>query len=119
MSWVRRRLCGRRVEPEVRPHLCHGGTFYRWRNEYGGQKIVQPSRIKEQDREIARLRPAVSDLTLDKLTPEGRAETSERCWAASMHRQDQTRMQAAERRVCPVLRQSLVAAQMASGATMH
>jgi len=42
-------------------------TFYRWRREYGGLKIEQAKRLKALEQENARLRRAVSDLTLDKL----------------------------------------------------
>ena len=42
-------------------------TYYRWRNEYGGLKTDQVRRIKKLEQENARLRRAVSDLTLDKL----------------------------------------------------
>ena len=42
-------------------------TFYRWRQEYGGLKLDQVKRLKELELENARLRKAVSDLTLDKL----------------------------------------------------
>jgi putative transposase len=42
-------------------------TFYRWRREYGGLKVEQARRLKALEQENARLRRAVSDLTLDKL----------------------------------------------------
>src|SRR5580698_4930721 len=42
-------------------------TFYRWRQEYGGLKVDQVKRMKELEAENARLRRAVSDLTLKKL----------------------------------------------------
>jgi len=42
-------------------------TYYRWRNEYGGLKGDQVKRLKQLETENARLRRAVSDLTLDKL----------------------------------------------------
>ena len=42
-------------------------TYYRWRKEYGGLKMDQARRMKELEKENARLRRAVSDLTLDKL----------------------------------------------------
>ena len=42
-------------------------TYYRWRKEYGGMDVSQAKRLKELERENARLRQAVSDLTLDKL----------------------------------------------------
>lgn len=40
-------------------------TYYRWRNEYGGLKVGQAKRMKEMEKENARLRKAISDLTLD------------------------------------------------------
>jgi len=42
-------------------------SYYRWRKEYGGLKKDQARRMKELEKENARLRRAVSDLTLDKL----------------------------------------------------
>jgi len=42
-------------------------TYYRWRQEFGGLKTAQVKRLKELEAENARLRRAVSDLTLDKL----------------------------------------------------
>jgi len=42
-------------------------SYYRWRREYGGLRVDQAKRLKELEKENARLRRAVSDLTLDKL----------------------------------------------------
>jgi putative transposase len=42
-------------------------TSYRWRKEFGGLQTSQVKRIKDLEQENARLRKAVSDLTLDKL----------------------------------------------------
>jgi len=42
-------------------------SYYRWRKEYGGLKTDQARRFKDLEKENARLRKAVSDLTLDKL----------------------------------------------------
>jgi len=42
-------------------------TYYRWRSEYGGLKGDQVKRLRELEAENARLRRAVSDLTLDKM----------------------------------------------------
>ena len=39
-------------------------TFYRWRKEYGG--LNQAKRLKDMEKENARLRKAISDLMLDK-----------------------------------------------------
>ncbi len=41
-------------------------TYYRWRKEYGGLKIVQVKRLKDLEQENGRLRKAVAELTLDK-----------------------------------------------------
>ena len=40
-------------------------SYYRWRKEYGGLQIGQAKRMKDIEKENARLRRAVSDLTLD------------------------------------------------------
>src|SRR5262249_22305365 len=42
-------------------------TYYRWRNEYGGLEADQVETPKDLETETARLRKAISDLTLDKL----------------------------------------------------
>lgn len=42
-------------------------SYYRWRREYGGLKVDQARRLKDLEKENARLRKAVSDLTLDKV----------------------------------------------------
>lgn len=41
-------------------------TYYRWRKEYGGMAKDQVRRLKDLEQENARLRRAISDLTLDK-----------------------------------------------------
>lgn len=40
-------------------------TYYRWRKEYGGLRMDQAKRFKEMERENARLKKLVADLTLD------------------------------------------------------
>lgn len=42
-------------------------TYYRWRQDFGGLKGDQVRRLKELEAENARLRRAVSDLTVEKL----------------------------------------------------
>jgi putative transposase len=44
-------------------------TYYRWRQEYGGLKSDQVRRLKELEAENARLRRAVSDLTVEEQIP--------------------------------------------------
>ncbi len=58
---------GRSVAEAIRSIGVTEVTFYRWRQEYGGLKGDQVKRLKELERENARLRRAVSDLTLEKL----------------------------------------------------
>ena len=41
-------------------------TFHRWRNQYGGMKAEEAKRLKELEKENARLKKLVADLTLDK-----------------------------------------------------
>jgi putative transposase len=43
-------------------------TYHRWRNECGDLKLDQVKRFKGVEAENGRLRRAVSDLTLDKMT---------------------------------------------------
>ncbi len=59
---------GRSVAEAVRMIGVTEVTYYRWRQEYGGLKSGQLKRLKELETENARLREAVSDLTLEKLS---------------------------------------------------
>ena len=43
-------------------------TYYRWRKQYGGMGVDQLKELKRLQKENDRLRKAVSDLTLDKLS---------------------------------------------------
>jgi putative transposase len=58
---------GRPVAEAVRAIGVTEVTYYRWRTEYGGLKGDQVKRMKELEAENARLRRAVSDLTVEKL----------------------------------------------------
>jgi transposase-like protein len=49
-------------------------TYYRLRKDYGGMRTSQLKKLKELEQENARLRQAVSDLTLDKLILKEAAE---------------------------------------------
>lgn len=40
-------------------------TYYRWRKEYGGLKVDQAKRLKDLERENARLKKVVADQVLD------------------------------------------------------
>jgi transposase-like protein len=58
---------GKTVAEAIRAIGVTEPTYYRWRIEFGGLKLDQVKRLKELELENARLRKAVSDLTLDKL----------------------------------------------------
>ena len=58
---------GQSVADAVRAIGVTEVTYYRWRQEFGGLKMDQVKRMKELEAENARLRRAVSDLTLDKM----------------------------------------------------
>ena len=53
------------------PQACkeagiHTQTYYRWRKEYGGLKVVQARRFKELEKENARLKRLVAEMSLEK-----------------------------------------------------
>ena len=58
---------GQSVADAVRAIGVTEVTYYRWRQEYGGLKSDQVRKMKDLEAENARLRRAVSDLTLDKM----------------------------------------------------
>ena len=58
---------GKTVAEAIRSIGVTEVTYYRWRQEYGGLKSDQVKRLKDLEQENARLRKAISDLTLEKL----------------------------------------------------
>ena len=40
-------------------------TYYRWRKEFGGMRIEQAKRLKALEKENARLKKLVADISLD------------------------------------------------------
>jgi transposase len=58
---------GQKVPEVVKALGISEVSYYRWRKEYGGLNVSQAKRLKNLERENARLRQAISDLTLDKL----------------------------------------------------
>ena len=56
---------GQSVQTAVRQIGISEQTYYRWRKEYGGMKVDQARRLKEVEKENARLRKLVADLSLD------------------------------------------------------
>lgn len=58
---------GKSIAEAVKTIAVTETTYFRWRAEYGGLKSDQVKRLKDLETENARLRKAVSDLTLEKL----------------------------------------------------
>lgn len=56
---------GLKLEESAKKIGVHVQTIVRWRNEYGGLKVEQAKRLKELEKENARLKRAVADLVLD------------------------------------------------------
>lgn len=56
---------GQQVPPVCRSLGISQQTYYRWRKEYGGMRTDQAQRLKELERENARLKKLVADLSLD------------------------------------------------------
>lgn len=58
---------GRSVSEICRDIGITENTYYRWPKEYGGMGVNQARRLKELERENARLKRAIAELTLDNL----------------------------------------------------
>ncbi len=66
----------RQIEVEIAngkttPQACRDAqitvqTYYRWRKEYGGLKLAQAKRLKQLEKENARLKRLVAELSLEK-----------------------------------------------------
>ena len=56
---------GRSAEEIARLLEISKQTYYRWRKEYGGLNMTQAKKLKELEKENARLKTLVADLSLD------------------------------------------------------
>jgi putative transposase len=65
---------GRTVREVIRDLGISEQTYYRWRKEFGGMGVDQARQLKELQKENARLKQAVANLTLDKLILEEAAK---------------------------------------------
>ncbi len=57
---------GKTVAEAVKQQGIAEQTYYRWRREYGGMDKSEVRRLKELERENARLKKLVAELALDK-----------------------------------------------------
>jgi len=92
------------------PEVCEAlgiaeSTYYRWRDQFGGIKADEMRRLKELERENARLEALVADLSLDKATLKearpGKLVSPARRRQAVLRAM--TAFQASERRACRAL----------------
>ena len=56
---------GKTVSEAVRQIGVTENTYYRWRKEYGGMNTADAKRMKEVEKENARLKKLVADLSLE------------------------------------------------------
>ena len=56
---------GRTVGEAVRQIGVSEQTYYRWRRQYGGMGTAEARRLRELEKENARLKKLVADLSLD------------------------------------------------------
>jgi putative transposase len=57
---------GKRIALACKDAAISEQSYFRWRKEYGGVPIEQAKRLKDLERENARLRRLVADLSLEK-----------------------------------------------------
>ena len=57
---------GKKVPQACKEAGIHTQTYYRWRKEYGGLKLDQARRLKELEKENARLKRLVTELSIEK-----------------------------------------------------
>ena len=107
----------RQIEVEVANHKPTGQacreagiteqTYYRWRKEYGGLKLEQARRMKQLEKENARLRRLVTESVAGEASSEGggggKLLSPERRRCAVEHAREQHRL--SERRACRLLGQ--------------
>lgn len=58
--------CGGTVEQACKQLGISGATYYNWRRQYGQMKLDQVKQLKSLQKENARLKKLVAELSLDK-----------------------------------------------------
>ncbi len=57
---------GKKIGEVCRELAISEQSYYRWRKEYGGMQVSQAKKLKDLERENARLKRLVADQALDK-----------------------------------------------------
>jgi putative transposase len=74
---------GKTVPEVVRKLGVTEQTYYRWKREYGGLRTDQAKRLRDLEKENARLKRLLADAELDKAIL--REAASGRLWAAQLN----------------------------------
>ena len=67
---------GVKVDEVIRRLGVNKITYYRWRKEFGGMRTEQAKRLKDLEKENARLKRLLADAELDKAILKGKPETA-------------------------------------------
>lgn len=67
---------GVKVDEVIRRLGVTNVTYYRWRKEYGGMRTEQAKRLKDLEKENARLKRLLADAELDKAILKGEPYTA-------------------------------------------
>lgn len=57
---------GKNIDEVVKALQVNKLTYYRWKKEYGGMQTEQAKKLKDLEKENARLKKLVAELSLDK-----------------------------------------------------
>lgn len=60
-------VSGRTIEQVCRQLQISDATYYNWRRQYGQMKLDQVKQLKNLQKENARLKKLVADISLDKV----------------------------------------------------
>jgi putative transposase len=74
---------GKTVLEAVKKIVVTDQTYYRWKKKFGGLRIDQSKRLKDLEKENARLKQLLADAELDKAIL--REAASGRPWAAQLN----------------------------------
>jgi len=57
---------GLSAQEVIRKHGIATGTFYRWKNQFGGMEVSEAKRLRELEKENTRLKRLLAETMLEK-----------------------------------------------------
>ena len=66
ISILKQHEAGRSMVDLAREHGVVENTLYRWKSKYGGMKVSEAKRLREQETENAKLKRLLGEAELDK-----------------------------------------------------